>query len=97
MKLWESLLLVLSLLGLLGVVVFGYYAWVDWEALRVAYVRFERVAQVHSDLPTLFVAEAHQNIHRINLFADGVWTLLSAILAAIGMHGLVVSRGSRRP
>jgi hypothetical protein len=27
-------------------------------------------------------------IHRINVFADGVWTLLSAILAAIGIHGI---------
>ncbi|HVF84450.1 MAG TPA: hypothetical protein VM821_00600 [Abditibacteriaceae bacterium] len=39
-------------------------------------------------MSVLFVAEANQNIHRVNLFADVVWALLGAILAAIGLHGL---------
>jgi hypothetical protein len=43
-------------------------------------------------MPTLFVAEAQQNIHRINLFADVVWALLGAIVGAIGIHGLCVNQ-----
>ncbi len=83
------LLLLLTVLpGFAGVVVFGYYALVDWSALQMAYAHFEQVAGRSSDMRTVFVAEAEQNIHRLNLFADGVWALLSAILGAIGLHGL---------
>lgn len=83
-----ALLLYAVLPGLLGIAVFGYYALVDWEALMRTYARYEQVVRSHGDLRAVFIAEADQNIHRINLFADGVWTLLSAIPAAIGLHGL---------
>ena len=84
------LLLLLTVLpGFTGVVVFGYYALVDWSALQSAYAHFEQVASRSPEMRTIFVAEAEQNIHRINLFADGVWALLSAILGAIGLHGLL--------
>lgn len=75
-------------LGVAGVLGFGYYALIDWDALQLAYLNFDNVAQKSPDLTALFVAESRQNIHRINLFADGVWTLQSAILAAIGLHGI---------
>jgi hypothetical protein len=93
-------LLIVVLAGLVGVAVFGWSALKDWGALRAAYAQFDTVAQSSTDMPTLFIAEAKQNIHRINLFADGVWTLLSAILAAIGLHGLClmpVPTSGRRP
>jgi hypothetical protein len=78
--------------GMVGVAVFGYSALVDWDALQKAYNTFASVAQIKPNLETLFVAEAQQNIHRVNLFADGVWTLLSAILASIGLHGVSTIR-----
>lgn len=74
---------------------FGYYALMDWITLQEAYGYFANTIQAKPSLETLFVAEAQQNIHRINLFADGVWTLLSGILAAIGLHGLCTM--PRRP
>ncbi len=37
-----------------------------------------------------FLAESRQNIHRINLFADVVWALLSAILAVVSASGLAI-------
>ena len=87
------LLLLLPLTaGLVGVAVFGYYALVDWHALLSAYGHYETVAQHSSDLRTLMVADADQNIHRINLFADGVWALLSAILATVELSGMLVGR-----
>jgi hypothetical protein len=46
-------------------------------------------------MPTLFKANAAQMTQRINLFADGTWTLLSGILAAIGLHGWLISARSR--
>lgn len=74
--------------GVAGVIGFSYFALIDWNTLQTAYQVFADAVQASSSLEKLFVAEAQQNIHRINLFADGVWTLLSAILAAIGLHGI---------
>lgn len=79
-------------LGAVGVAVFGYWALVDWSALQTAYAHYAQVAGSSTDLRAVFVAESQQNLHRINRFADGVWTLLSAILAAIGLHGIVGAR-----
>jgi hypothetical protein len=87
-----ALLLLAVLPGILGVVVFSYYALVDWSALQSAYTHYEQVANSSADLRTVFIAESDQNIHRVNLFADGVWTLLSALLMAVGLHG--ISRSS---
>jgi hypothetical protein len=85
----HQLLLVLVVLpGVAGFIGFGYYALIDWGSLQKAYGYFNTMAQNKATLEILFVAEAQQNIHRINLFADGVWTLLSGVIAAIGLHGI---------
>ena len=68
------LLVFLIVPGIFGVVLFGYYALVDYAALRAAYANFERVTKGPHTMSQLFVAEARQNIHRINVFADGTWT-----------------------
>lgn len=92
---WLPLLLVV-LAGAAGVAVFGYWALVDWAELREAYPRLVTVAaDRESSVKTIVVADAQQNIHRINVFAEGVWALLSAILAAIGLHGLYAGRNPR--
>jgi hypothetical protein len=72
-----------------------YYALQDWAALQIAYANFEWVAGTAGNMSTLFVAEAKQNIHRFNLFADVVWALLGAIVAAIGIHGLCINNQQR--
>ncbi len=36
-----------------------------------------------------------QNIHRINLFADGTWFLLAGVIFAIGLHGLCTGEFGR--
>ena len=86
------LLIVLMIMpGIAGVAVFGHYAFQDWDQLQLDYAEFKRVVTATSDLSALFKANAAQTIQRINLFADGTWTLLSSILAAIGLHGLLTS------
>src|SRR5437899_1340540 len=93
------LLLGVTLFGVVAVVVSGYNLLLDWAALREAYARFEQLAGRSSSLNTLFVAEARQNAHRLNCFAEGVGVLLGAILAAIGLHGvcLLPSRSVKHP
>jgi hypothetical protein len=80
-----------------GVFCFGfcmYYALQDWAELQRTYANFRNVSARSNTMSELFVAEARQNIHRINVFADVVWALLGAILAAIGIHGLCVNYSS---
>ncbi len=76
------------LMGVLVSLVSGHFVLQDWAQLDIAYRQFERLSASGADLRALFVADAAQNVHRINCFADGVGTLLGAILAAIGIHGL---------
>lgn len=88
---WVLLLLVVAP-GLISVTIFFYYALFDWAALQAAYAHYAQVSSSTADLRAVFIAESQQNIHRINLFAEGVWALLAAILAAIGVHGIVQIR-----
>ena len=74
--------------GMIGVAGFGYFAFQDWQQLQQDYNYFTALIEQSSTLEALFVADAQQNIHRINLMTDGIWALLSAILAAIGIHGV---------
>jgi hypothetical protein len=83
------------ILGMAGMAIFGYYALVDWNALQVAYDNFAAIAANAPDMPALFAAEAQQNIHRINLFAEGVWVLQSALLVAVGLHGICTTANKR--
>jgi hypothetical protein len=75
--------------GIIGFIVFGIYGIIDFLTLQNAYMQFENAVR-SGNLTAITIAAAKQNIHRINLFAEGVWSLLSAIIAAIGIHGTVV-------
>lgn len=86
------LFLLLVLPGVAGFIFCMYYACIDWALLQKTYAHFSHLAAASSNMNTLFAAEAEQNIHRINLFAEVVWALLSAVIAAIGVHGLCVNR-----
>jgi hypothetical protein len=91
-----TLLIVLMIMpGIAGVAIFGHYALQDWGQLQRDYAQMKQVVAASSDMPTLFKANAAQMTQRINLFADGTWTLLSGILAAIGLHGWLISERSR--
>lgn len=81
--------------GIVGIVIFGYHALIDWAALEEAFVQFDTARQQSAALEVLFATATQQDIHRINVFAEGVWVLLSAILAAIGLHGIFA--GPRTP
>jgi hypothetical protein len=81
-------LTLISLVGLTAALVSGYFLLHDWAALQAAFAQFEKLAGRPASLNALFVAEARQNLYRLNCFADGVGVLLGGILAAIGLHGL---------
>ncbi|MEM1278894.1 MAG: hypothetical protein AAGG53_02475 [Cyanobacteria bacterium P01_H01_bin.152] len=87
-----ALLSLLVLPGVAGMAVFGFYTLIDWAELDQAYLEFEKSIQASADLNTLLAQATKQNAHRINVFAEGVWFLLCAIVVAIGIHGLAVRR-----
>jgi hypothetical protein len=86
------LLIAIVFPGLFGFVYCMYNATCDWHALQRAYVHFIQVSSASHDMNALFVAESVQNIHRINIFAEVVWALLSAIIACIGVHAIFTIR-----
>ena len=92
---WVALGLVV-VVGLGVVAVSGRYALQDWAALNREYARFEANVRGNADLASLVATEGLQNAFRVNVFADGTWALLGAILAAIGIHGLCVMPRSPR-
>jgi len=87
-KLLLWLLLVLPGLGVMGVCTL----WIlnDWVALQAADEGFRELVARGADLRELFIAESRQNTHRLNVFCEGVWGLLGALLVGLGIHGLVV-------
>lgn len=87
---WGWLLaLVLVLPGLACFTICLAVAFQDYAALRQAYAQFETAA-AGGTLRQVIVADAQQNVFRINLFADVVWALLGALIAAVGLHGIAV-------
>lgn len=80
------------MVGLTASLVSGYYVFQDWAALNMYYARFEKLVMSSAEMRSLFIAEANQNVFRVNCFADGVGVLLGAMLSAIGVHGLCILR-----
>jgi hypothetical protein len=90
-------LCVAMLLGVTATLVSSYYLFLDWASLREGYARFEQLVQQRASMNALFIAEARQNVHRVNCFAEGVGVLLGGILAAIGLHGLCLLQRPAKP
>jgi hypothetical protein len=61
----------------------------DWAQLTASNRRYTQVANSASATPiALMVAEAAENRHRINCFAEGVGLLMGNVILAIGLHGI---------
>jgi hypothetical protein len=89
-------LLVFLVASLVFLAVCVYYSLLDWGELQRADAAFRAAAaKPGSELKTLFVLEARQNAHRINVFADVVWALLCALGSVICAVGLRFERRTR--
>jgi hypothetical protein len=91
-------LLLLVVPGLAGAIAFAALAVTDFRLLRPAYANFLQLSAAPTTLPPLLRAEAVQNLHRLNLCAEGTGALLCALVAALGIHALLTlpcaSRGT---
>lgn len=89
------LLIALIIVGFLGAIVFGIHALKDWTLLKSSTEIFYKVSvNDKASIQEIFKANAIQNIHRINLFAEVTWCLLSTIIMAIGIHGICCRKGN---
>jgi len=78
----------ITAVGLLTAFVCVGYVLADWASLIAAYAQFQRLSSSGVDLRALFVADAVQNVHRLNCFAEGLGVLIGLLIAALGLHGL---------
>lgn len=67
----------------------AYWLFPDWRQLEVSQKRYAELVNHPAVTATeLMIAEAAENRHRINCFAEGVGVLLGSAILAIGVHGL---------
>lgn len=84
-----SLLLLVILPGLTVTSVSLYYLFPEWIALEASHQNFQQVADnPTSTLTEVYIAQAAENRHRINCFAEGVGVLFGLSILAIGVHGM---------
>ncbi len=85
--------------GLLVTAVSGHYALQDWQQLQQAHARFRVSVAAGDSVRDLQIADAVQNMHRINLFAEVVWALQGMTLLGLGICTLCLlpPRAARCP
>jgi hypothetical protein len=67
----------------------AFYLFPEWVVLDKSYQNYQRLAQMPtSSLRDLSVAQAAENRHRFNCFAEGVGVLLGGVITSIGIHGI---------
>lgn len=83
------ILVFLVLPGFAASALSAYYLLPEWVALERHHTYYQTLSQSPSaTMRDLSIAQAAENRHRINCFAEGVGVLLGGIIAAIGIHGL---------
>ena len=87
----RSLILILAVVlpGIAATSLSIYYLITEWAVLDASYKNYQMVAKSPSStIRELSIAQAAENRHRINCFAEGVGVLLGGTIAAIGIHGI---------
>jgi hypothetical protein len=83
------LFLFVLLPGLGTSAVSAYYLFPDWTALDHSHRNYQKIAQSPTSRDRdLSIAQAAENRHRINCFAEGIGVLFGGVIMAIGVHGL---------
>ena len=91
------LLLFVVLPGLGASAVSAYYLFPDWTALDKSHRNYQRIVQSPTSRERdLLIAQAAQNRHRINGFAEGMGVLIGGVIMAIGIHGLCTLPNKKR-
>ena len=74
--------------GLGAIAISTFYLFPEWSALDRSYHNYQTLAKSEAPVREVSVAQAAENRHRINCFAEGIGVLLGGIMVSIGVHGL---------
>ncbi len=84
-----ALLVLVVLPGALFTAISAYYLVPEWVVLGKSYQNYQTLAQSPTaSVRDLSVAQAAENRHRLNCFAEGIGVLLGGVTMSIGIHGL---------
>jgi hypothetical protein len=75
--------------GFTGAILSGYWGYADFARLTEAERNFQQLVVNKANQRELFIAAHRENIHRLNVAAEGVWIGLGLITAGIGMMGII--------
>jgi hypothetical protein len=75
--------------GFTGVLLSGYWGYADFVKLTEAERNFQQLVVKKADQKELFIAAHRENIHRLNVAAEGVWIGLGLITAGVGIIGII--------
>ncbi len=84
-----ALLVLVVLPGTMFMGISTYYLFPEWITLGNSYQNYQKLAQNPAvSVRALSVAQAAENRHRLNCFAEGIGVLLGGVMVAVGVHGL---------
>ena len=75
--------------GLTGALLSSYWGYTDWIRLTEAERNFQQLVVSKANQRELFIAAHRENIHRLNVAAEGCWMGLGAIVVGIGAIGII--------
>ncbi len=88
----SRVLVLLALVVLPGAAFMGvstYYLFPEWDTLGKSVQNDQKLAQAPaSSVRALSVAQAAENRHRLNCFAEGIGVLLGGVIVSVGIHGI---------
>ncbi|MFB2981975.1 hypothetical protein [Microseira sp. BLCC-F43] len=91
------LLITVVLPGLAATSLSAYYLFPEWKALEASFKSYEKLAKSPAaTIEQLSIAQAAENRHRINCFAEGVGVLLGGVILAIGIHGICAQSSTKQ-
>jgi hypothetical protein len=75
--------------GFTGVILSSYWGYADFIKLTEAEHNFQQLVTQKANHRELFIAAHRENIHRLNVAAEGVWIGLGLITAGVGIIGMI--------
>lgn len=66
----------------------SFYLIPEWAVLTESYQNYQILSTSGASERDLAIAQAAENRHRLNCFAEGVGVLLGGVMVAIGIHGI---------
>ncbi|WP_309742467.1 MULTISPECIES: hypothetical protein [unclassified Chamaesiphon] len=84
-----AFLTLLIIPGLTGAFLSGYWGYADFLRLTAAERNFQQLVAAKANQRELFIAAHRENIHRLNVAAEGVWIGLGLITVGVGMLGII--------